>query len=282
MVLQGKVAIVTGAGRGFGNGIARALGQAGAYVYVTDINEAELAQTAVEMRADGSLFTTQMLDVRELVAFQALAKHVVASHGRIDIFIHCAAIMPRITFAQTSPTLWQRELDINLGGFLNGVHAVWDQMVAQGGGHLTAVASGASTRGFGDEAVYCAGKHALEGFIKSLAFEAAPHNIAVNSVGPGKIIKPTGINRTSVEAIPAAEQAKWTKSIQLGKAFVWLATQSADQVTGLRLDAGPIVDTIAAEGFNFAFAPEKVTLYTEDLVARQRWWQAYNHSNKTT
>jgi hypothetical protein len=63
--------------------------------------------------------------------------------------------------------------------------------------------------------------------------------------------------------------------VELGKAFVWLAAQPPSRFSGLRFDAGPIVDTIAREGWDFDFAPEKVTAYVQDFVARQEWMANY-------
>ncbi|MEM7112112.1 MAG: SDR family oxidoreductase [Chloroflexota bacterium] len=274
MILKDKVVLVTGAGRGLGAGVARACGQAGAYVYATDIDEVELAQTLADMARDGSTGEAHHLDVADLVAFQTLVEEIVANHNRLDALIHCAAIMPQIPFAETTTVLWQRELNINLGGFVHGTQLVWEQMKQQGGGHLVAVASGASVRGYADEVMYCAGKHALEGFVKALAFEAAPYNIGVNTIGPGKLIKPTGITRAELAQMSDEEKAKWIDPTTLSEAFVWLVAQPPQRFSGLRLDAGPIIDTIAAEGYDFAFAPEKVTLYVDDLASRRAWQAA--------
>ena len=75
--------------------------------------------------------------------------------------------------------------------------------------------------------------------------------------------------------MPEAQKEGWADPVALGEAFVWLASQDPAKYSGLRFDAGPIVDTIAAEGFDFAFAPEKVTLYVDDFVARRQWQANY-------
>jgi NAD(P)-dependent dehydrogenase (short-subunit alcohol dehydrogenase family) len=147
--------------------------------------------------------------------------------------------------------------------------------VRQGGGHCIAIASGASVRGFVNEVAYCAAKHGLEGFTKALAMEAEPYNIAVNTMGPGKRIKPTSVTRAQAKTVDPVERAAWVDPLALAPAFVWLAAQPPQRFTGLRFDAGPLADTIAAEGFDFAFSPEKVTIYPEDLaerLARRREW----------
>jgi NAD(P)-dependent dehydrogenase (short-subunit alcohol dehydrogenase family) len=267
--LDGRVALVTGAGRGFGAGIARGLARAGARVCATDVDAAELAQTAAEIARAGGEALPMAVDVRDLAAMEGAVAACVARWGRLDALISNAAIMPLVSFEQTAPELWGRMLDVNLTGVYNGARAAWPQLKAQGGGHLVAIASGASLRGFRDEVAYCAAKHALEGFTKALAIEAEPHNIAVNTVGPGKIIKPTNITRAELERAPEEQRAAWADPVELARAFVWLLAQPPARFTGLRFDAGPLADTVAAEGHDFAFAPEKATLYVADFVERQ-------------
>jgi NAD(P)-dependent dehydrogenase (short-subunit alcohol dehydrogenase family) len=275
MLVEGKVALVTGAGRGLGWGIARALGRAGARVCATDIDEAELAQSAADLTADGSTALALPLDVSDLAAFEAVVQQVLERWGRLDVLVHSAIFMPLMRFEFTTTKLWWRQLDVGLGGLYNGTRAVWDVMKRQGGGHIMGIASGSSIRGYLDEVAYCAIKHGQEGFVKALSLEAAPHRIAINTIGPGKPIKTTRITRAELEQLPEAQRAGWADPAELGKAFVWLAAQPPERFSGLRFDAGPIVDTIAREGYDFAFAPEKVTLYADDLVARQQWYATY-------
>lgn len=273
--LAGKVALVTGAGRGLGWGIARALGQAGARVCVTDINAEELNRAEADLRADGSDVLAIKLDVSDGPAFEAVVQGIVARWERLDVLVHNAIFMPLIRFEDTSPELWWRQLQVSLGGLYNGARAVWPIMKRQGGGHIIGIASGSSVRGYKDEVTYCTGKHGQEGFVKALSLEAAPDNIAINTIGPGKTIKPTGIDWATLEQLPAEERAKWADPVELGRAFVWLATQPPRRFSGFRFDAGPIADTLAREGEDFVFAPEKVTLYVDDFVARQQWYAYY-------
>lgn len=285
-LLAGKVALVTGAGRGFGAGIARGLAQAGAKLCITDIDAAELAQTQAEIAADGATSANDLLmltsDVSDFAQMEHAVEETVQRWGRLDLLVSNAAIMPLVSFAETTPALWRQMIDVNLTGVYNGVKAAWPQMVAQGGGHCVAIASGASLRGFVDEVAYCTAKHGLEGFTKALAMEAEPHNIAVNTMGPGKRIKPTSISRADALAM-VDETTTWVDPVTLAPAFVWLASQPPQRYSGLRFDAGPLADTIAAEGYDFTFAPEKVTLYVDELVARleeRRQWTSLQKQEK--
>ena len=281
MDMTGKVALVTGAGRGLGWGIARAMAQAGARVLLTDVDEADLetrvAGIVAEGAADAGDVRGRRLDAADAADVRTAVDELVRDWGRIDAYVHAGVVMPLERFERMSPAGFQRVMDVGFGGLVNGARAVWDAMLLQGGGHLIGVASGSSLRGFVDEVAYCAMKHAQEGFAKALALEieadGAP--IAVNTIGPGRPIKPTRMTWAEAERAPAVERARWADPTDLGRAFVWLACQPPGRFNGLRLDAGPIVETIEREGPEFVFSPEKVTTYPDDLRAREAWRAAY-------
>ncbi len=269
--LENKVAFITGAARGLGWGIARAMGQAGAAVCVTDINEEDLARAESDLKADGAPVICRLLDCADRLAFQTAVDDVMSRWGRLDTMVHNAIYMPLVRFDDMTPEGWQRQIDVSLGGLFNATHAVWNVMKANGGGHILGVASGSSVRGYVDEVAYCANKHAQEGFMKALALEAVPFHIALNSIGPGRPVKPTRVTWSELEALPESEKAGWADPVELGQAWVWLASQPPDRFSGLRFDAGPIVDSIQTDGWDFPVAPEKVTMYVDDFVARQKW-----------
>jgi NAD(P)-dependent dehydrogenase (short-subunit alcohol dehydrogenase family) len=275
MDMTGKVALVTGAGRGLGWGIARAMARAGARVLLTDVEEAELDAVVAGLASEGGQVRGRRLDAADAADVRAAVDELVGDWGRIDAYVHAGVFMPLERFERMSPADFQRVMDVGFGGLVNGARAAWDAMLLQGGGHLIGIASGSSLRGFVDEVAYCAMKHAQEGFAKALALETAGTGIAVNTMGPGRPIKPTRMTWAELERVPEAERAGWADPTELGRAFVWLACQPPERYGGLRFDAGPILDTIAREGPDFAFAPEKVTLFPEDLRAREAWRAAY-------
>jgi NAD(P)-dependent dehydrogenase (short-subunit alcohol dehydrogenase family) len=275
MDMTGKVALVTGAGRGFGWGVANAFGRAGARVAATDIDEADAGRAARDIAAAGGEALGLRLDVADGPAFEALAADLLARWGRIDVLVHSAIYMPLVRFEDLDAALWRRQFDVGLGGLFHGIKAVWPAMRRQGGGHVVGVASGSSVRGYTEEVAYCAIKHAQEGMVKALALEAQEHHIAVNTIGPGAPIKTTRLTWEELEALPASEKAAWADPIELGRAFVWLAAQPPARFTGLRFDAGRIVETIDREGAEFAFDVDKVTLYPDDFRAREAWRASY-------
>jgi 3-oxoacyl-[acyl-carrier protein] reductase len=275
MPRRDTVALVTGAGRGLGWGIARAFGMAGARVCVTDIRDDELARCARDLAADGAEFQSYVSDVADLAECQRVVKRVVERFGRLDVVVHNAIYMPLVEFDATTPAEWSRQIDVGLGGLFNCTHAAWNQMKTQDGGHIIGIASGLSIRGYKREIAYCAIKHGVEGFVKALSLEAKDHRIAINTIGPGARIKPTRITWAEYDQAPAELKASWADPVELGKAWVWLATQPPGRFSGYRFDAAPLLQTIAREGDDFEFAPEKVTLYPDDFRARQTWYSTY-------
>ena len=271
-MLQHRVALVTGAARGLGWGIARALGIAGANVCVTDISDDELARCARDLAADGTECLACRSDVADLAECKSVVKRIIDRWERLDVVVHNAIYMPLMTFEATTPEEWARQINVGIGGLFNCTHAVWRQMKAQGGGHIIGIASGSSLRGYKEEIAYCTVKHGIEGFVKALSLEAKPHNIALNTIGPGARIKPTRFTWAEYDRAPAELRATWADPVELGKAWVWLAAQPPGRFSGCRFDAANLVQTIAREGYDFEFAVEKVTLYPDDFRARQEWY----------
>ena len=162
--LEGKVALVTGAGRGLGFGIAKALGQAGVKVCATDVDEADMEASFQGIEMSGNQLLNLFLDVADPEMFDDVVHKVVDKWGRLDVLVHAAAIMPVISLENTSHEAWWHEIHIHLGGLFNGVKAVLDVMKAQGGGHVISVASRASFFAYPNGVAYCVGKHSQEAF----------------------------------------------------------------------------------------------------------------------
>jgi NAD(P)-dependent dehydrogenase (short-subunit alcohol dehydrogenase family) len=281
MILKEKVAIVTGAARGLGWGIARALGLAGAKVCICDINTEELARAEHDLRKDASDIISLPLDVANLQEFKSLVNKVVDRWGRLDGIVQNAVSMPLIQFEETSEESWWHQLHISLGGIFNATRAAWDVYKSQGGGHIIGIASGSSIRGFKREVTYCTGKHGQEGFIKAVSLEGAQYSIAINTIGPGAAIKPTDITWQEYDKLPKIVKYQWADPTELGKGFVWLLYQSPSRFSGYRFDAGPIALTVNREGYDFEFAPEKVTLSPDDFRYRESWYKRYPDFNNS-
>ncbi|MBI78846.1 MAG: hypothetical protein CMQ51_00155 [Gammaproteobacteria bacterium] len=268
MRLKHKVILVTGAGRGLGSGIALGLISEGSHVIILDINAEEMSQTTEEINRTGNEVMSIVADVSNYTSMTNAINQIRVKWNRLDAVICNAATMPLIPFKNTSPEIWGSILGTNLTGVYNTIKASWQLLKQNNGGHYISIASRASLLGFEDEVAYCASKHGLEGLTKALAMEFEQHNIAINTMGPGKPIKPTSMTREQAKAIKESQKTKWINPVLLAPAFTWLLSQPPKNHTGLRFDAGPIVDTINKEGYDFVFTPEKTTLYTHDLINR--------------
>lgn len=279
--LAGKVVLVTGAGRGLGWGVARTLAHASANVAVTDINLADIKRTVTDIHDDESAHGEAwgcVLDTGERASIEAGVKGVLERFGRLDAIIHCAVYMPLLRFTDTTPESFWQQLEVGLGGLFNLTKLALPHLAE--GGHIVSIASGSSIRGYHDESTYCALKHAQEGWLKAVALEWQHDNIpvSINSMGPGKAIKPTRMTWQELEALPEAEKAAWVDPMILGAGFVWLLCQAPGRFRGLRFDAGVISDTLAQEGFDFDVTPEKVSMYPREFKERLEWMASYQIS----
>ena len=179
--LEDKIAIVTGAGQGIGQAIARKLAAEGATVVVTDLDEASAIQTADALTGAVAI----RADVSDRQAVQAMADRVVQQFGRVDVLVNNAGWDKASPFVDSDPADWDRAIAINLYGVLHTCKAVLPLMAARGGGAVVNLGSDAGRVGSSGEAVYSAAKGGVIAFTKSLAREMARHQVRVNCVCPG-------------------------------------------------------------------------------------------------
>lgn len=200
--LEGRVVVVTGAGSGFGKLISELTAARGAKVVAGDIDEAAAAATADALRATGAEAAHLGVDVRDLAQVQALAALAVERFGAIDVMVNNAGIMPLAFFAdhEQAKEAWDRCIDINLKGVLNGICAVHDQMLAQGRGHVVNIGSIYGNAGTAGSGVYSATKAAVAVLSDSLRKESQGR-IKVTVVRPTGVL---GTNLASGVVNPAA------------------------------------------------------------------------------
>ncbi len=183
--LDGKVALVTGGGRGIGRAIALALAGAGAGVAVTGRTSATLEQVCAEIATLGGTALALPCDVADGVAIRSAFDHVRASLGPIDILVNNAGITASVKFAETDDATWERVMQVNATGPFFCCRAAVPDMIERGGGRIINVASTAALSGIPYSAAYSASKHALLGLTRSLALELARYNITANALCPG-------------------------------------------------------------------------------------------------
>ncbi len=241
--LEGKVAVVTGAGRegGLGAAIAARLARDGAKVMISDIAQADEAV----MRAAASFHPC---DVSDWTQVQSLADHAMSVQGSLDIWINNAGIGTIMKpLLEVTEDDWRQVIDVNLTGAFFGLRAAAERMVAAGkGGRIVNVASQAAKSGFPHAQAYTSSKHGLVGLVRSAATELGAHGITVNNVCPNHVTTGLGAWQNEYFAkVTGADSvedylAKMAARIPMGRpglpedtanAVAWLCTDEARYIT---------------------------------------------------
>ncbi|MBS0210125.1 MAG: SDR family oxidoreductase [Planctomycetes bacterium] len=249
MNLAGKFALVTGAGRGIGQGCAWELARAGANVIINDRpGSSDLAATADEIRRLGRSCVEIDADVFSRAGCEELVSRAVAATGRIDILVSNPAFSKRGTFLEYDPALFERVI---LGTLTAGFHMaqlVARQMVSQGaGGKMVFISSVHAERPYARSVAYNAAKAGLNHLAATIAVELLPHRVNVNVIEPGWIDTPGEKSTFGAEAIrQAAPTLPWGRlgtPQDIGQAVTFLSSDQADYITGsvLRVDGGWVI-----------------------------------------
>ena len=275
-LVDGKVALVTGAGRGQGRSHALRLASEGADVIAVDIgggrvetisydlaSEADLDSTVNEIESMGRRAFKVVADVRSLSELQSAVDVGLAELGKIDIVCANAGIGSWAVAWEMTEQQWKDMIDINLTGVFNATRVTLPSMVERGeGGSVVLTSSTAGLRAYANTAHYTAAKHGVIGLMKVLAQEAGPHRIRVNAVCPTTVRTPLVINDSTFELFaphlenPTEDDVRepfeslnilpgvaWIEPEDVSDAVLFLCSDAAKYITGVALpiDAGNIV-----------------------------------------
>jgi pyridoxal 4-dehydrogenase len=236
MKLEGRVAIVTGAGQGIGRAIAEKLRAEGASVVVADKNSETAEKTAAEIGG-----TAHVTDVSDPDQVSALVAAAIGQFGKVDILVNDAAIVPFVPWEELDFAEWRRVMSVNIDGVFLTCKAVYPHMKAAGYGRIVNICSNVVTAGTPNMAHYVSSKGAVFSFTRSLATEVGGYGITVNAVAPGLTAS------EGVLASPHAEAFDFVVSLQsiprrgvpadIAPAVAFLASEEAHWITGQMLTA---------------------------------------------
>lgn len=239
MSFQNKTAIVTGAAKGIGRGIALALAKEGANVIVSDIDQKESETVAEEIRKIGPKALAVQCDVSKKDEVEKLFSKTVEEFGQLDILVNNAGIYPFVPFSEMKEEDWDKVMNVNLKSiFLCSKEAA---KILPESGRIVNISSIASFVGFEGLVHYCATKGAINAMVRSLALELAPKKITVNAVAPGAIDTPgasqpdqprTAAEETKKQTIAMIPLSRMGQPEDIANAVVFLASEKSDYITG--------------------------------------------------
>ena len=242
-----KIALVTGASRGIGRGIALQLAREGWDVCVNYIQQREAAEAvAAQIRSIGQNAMAVQADVADGEAVNAMVRAVETQLGPVTLAVNNAGISGQGLFQDTSDEMWDRHMAVNLGGARNVIRAVLPHMLSEKSGCIVNISSIWGLRGASCEVAYACSKAAIVGLTRSLALELAPSRIRVNCVAPGCIetdmVRVLG-QETREMLVAETPIGRLGTPEDIAHAVAFLASEKASFITGqvLTADGGFIV-----------------------------------------
>ncbi len=245
--LANKVSIITGASRGIGRAIAQVFSEEGATVILVSRSEKPLASIVKTLRAQGAKADYVVADLSQMTEVRRMVDQIIKDYGRIDVLIHNAGIYPVSRIENMSFEEWHTVLNTNLSSAFYLVQACLPVMKQQESGRIVFTSSISGPRvGLPGASHYTASKGGLDGFMKTIAIELAPHHITVNAVEPGNIMT-EGYAALSPEHIKNMRRAvplgRLGTPEEVAYAHLFLASDEARYITGqsIIVDGGQLL-----------------------------------------
>jgi 3-oxoacyl-[acyl-carrier protein] reductase len=249
--LKGRVAIVTGGGKGIGAHYVRALAASGARVAAADIDEAAAQETARKLSAEGADVLPIKVDVSSPESVEQMIQTVVQRYGGIDILVNNAALyaqlMPKRPFFEITPEDWDRVQAVNVKSLFLCAKAAFPYLRDSGRGRVINISSGTVFSGQVGFLHYVTSKGAVVAFTRSLARETGQYNMTVNAIAPGLTASETAVAAYPAGEIESRAASRAIKRVQVPEdlvgAVVFLATDEAAFITGqtLVVDGGNVM-----------------------------------------
>ena len=250
-LLTGRTAVITGAGQGLGQAVAREYAAEGAAVALIERNADTLAAAEQELRAAGAQVLAYALDITDYTAYGAAINDVVARWGHLDILVNNAAIVRYGTILEDTLDNWRAMITVNLEAVYMGSKLAAPHMVKQNFGRIISTASIQGFASGGSVGAYNAAKRGIIALTKSMAVELAPYNIADNAVAPGFMRTPMSMANGVDETLSDNFQEWYVRRRHIpmarsgvpeddAGAFVFLASEYCRYMTGqvLVVDGG--------------------------------------------
>lgn len=236
MLLEGRVALVTGSSRGIGRAISLGLAREGADIVVNYLKEKEKAEAVVgEIEALGRRACAVQADVSDLRQVENLVENALERFGRIDILVNNAGLNWDSTLSKMSAEMWQKVLDVNLTGVFNCTRAVFGHMQERGSGKIINISSVVGQVGVIGTANYAAAKAGIFGFAKAVAKEAARKGINVNTLALGYFetgILPRLAPQIQQNILQQIPMGRFGKEQEVAQTAVFLASDASNYITG--------------------------------------------------
>ena len=235
--LDGKAAIVTGAGQGIGKALALGLAEAGANIAAVDIVQERLDGLCGEIEAIGRKALPLVCDVTDVAATREMVGQVRQDLGSVDILANNAGINLRDASVDYAPEMWDKMMAVDLRGAFFMAQAAGRVMIEQGKGKIINTCSILSRIGRPTITAYTAAKHGLLGVTRALAVEWGPHGINVNGIAPGYFVtEMTQVLKDDPKfdawVLDRVPLKRWGEVSDLRGAVVYLASDASDYVTG--------------------------------------------------
>lgn len=231
--LTGRPTVITGASRGLGAALARAVARAGAPVALLATSPDDLEEVTSEIRADGGEAEGWEVDVADWPAVESFSREVVARFGDVHGVVNNAGVLGgRVPLAEYSPGEWERVIRVNVDGSFHVLRAFLPVLRESGGGSVIGVSSGVAAEPRAEWGAYAVSKWATDGLTLNVAEEEVDHGIRANVVDPGSMR-----TRMRRNAYPDEDPETLPEPSEVTEVFLWLLSEASAGVTGQRFRA---------------------------------------------